>query len=185
MHVLTSLASCLSSLGESLPSVLDAYCQYSTAVVMYDVHEAETRVHIPAHGGSEAQNGSPDSILSHEPKPLMKHRPPPPKISAISGTTLAGSTQVSLIIPYPNLAKSARRFFSIYGADKLIIYPPTSARTLGRSFLQSTGSDMYRYGGSSSSRGDGNAAEQHHKGEWRLSRCAWIWVGHSYDGRNG
>ncbi|GJU48645.1 hypothetical protein Tco_1218200 [Tanacetum coccineum] len=34
---------------------------------------------IPAHGVSEAHNGSPHSILSHEPKPLGKHRPPPPQ----------------------------------------------------------------------------------------------------------
>ncbi|GKD21985.1 hypothetical protein Tco_1223688 [Tanacetum coccineum] len=67
-----SLASCLSSLEESLPSVPDAYA-------VSDVHGAETRVHILAHGGSEAQNGPPDSILSHEPKPLGKHRPPPPQ----------------------------------------------------------------------------------------------------------
>ncbi|GKA69142.1 hypothetical protein Tco_0775206 [Tanacetum coccineum] len=72
-----SLASSLSSLGESLPSVPDAY-EYPAAVVVSDVHGAETRVHIPAHGGFEAHNGPPDSILSHEPKPLGKHRPPPP-----------------------------------------------------------------------------------------------------------
>ncbi|GKA59291.1 hypothetical protein Tco_0758604 [Tanacetum coccineum] len=69
-----SLVSCLSSLGESLPSVPDAY-----AVAVSDVHGAETRVHIPAHGGSEAQNGLPESILSHEPKPLGKRKPPPPQ----------------------------------------------------------------------------------------------------------
>ncbi|GKA67104.1 hypothetical protein Tco_0766912 [Tanacetum coccineum] len=44
-----------------------------------DVHRAGTRVHIPARGGSEAHNGPPDSILSHKPKPLEKHRPPPPQ----------------------------------------------------------------------------------------------------------
>ncbi|GJY18901.1 hypothetical protein Tco_0390392 [Tanacetum coccineum] len=65
----SSLASCLSSLKESLPSVPDAY-GYSAAVAVSYVHGAETRVHIPAHGGSEAQNGPPNSILSHEPKPL-------------------------------------------------------------------------------------------------------------------
>ncbi|GKB42386.1 hypothetical protein Tco_0887328 [Tanacetum coccineum] len=65
-----SLTSCLISLEESLPSVSDAYD-------VSDVHGAETRVHIRAHGGSEAQNGPPDSILLHEPKPLGKHRPPP------------------------------------------------------------------------------------------------------------
>ncbi|GKF75350.1 hypothetical protein Tco_0224794, partial [Tanacetum coccineum] len=42
-----------------------------------DVHEAKTRVHIPAHSGSEAHNGLPDSIISHEPKPLKKYRHPP------------------------------------------------------------------------------------------------------------
>ncbi|GKE36652.1 hypothetical protein Tco_1460057 [Tanacetum coccineum] len=90
---------------ESLPSVPDAYDQslkvlpsrpaasgseshvpdarseleYPATVAMSDVHGAETRVHIPAPGGSEAQNGPPDSILSHEPKPLEKHKPPPPQ----------------------------------------------------------------------------------------------------------
>ncbi|GKG59451.1 hypothetical protein Tco_0605102, partial [Tanacetum coccineum] len=38
-----------------------------------------TRVHTPAHGGSEAHNGLPDSILPNEPKPLRKHRHPPPQ----------------------------------------------------------------------------------------------------------
>ncbi|GKB98407.1 hypothetical protein Tco_0984544 [Tanacetum coccineum] len=77
-----SLVSCLSSLEESLPSVPDA-----NAVVMSDVHGAETRVHIPSvsrvhthgHGGSEAHDGLPESILSSEPKPLGKHRPPHPQ----------------------------------------------------------------------------------------------------------
>ncbi|GKC68609.1 hypothetical protein Tco_1101207, partial [Tanacetum coccineum] len=99
-----SLASCLASLKESLPSVPDAYGQsleallsqpaifrseshvpgavfekeYPVTIAMSDEHGAETRVHIPAHGGFEAQNGLSDSILSHEPKPLRKHRPHPP-----------------------------------------------------------------------------------------------------------
>nr|GFB59978.1 hypothetical protein [Tanacetum cinerariifolium] len=73
-----SLISCLSSLEESLSSMPDAY-EYYTAVVTSDVHGAETRVHIPTHSGSEAQNGPPDSILSSEPKPLVQHRPPPPQ----------------------------------------------------------------------------------------------------------
>ncbi|GJY72512.1 hypothetical protein Tco_0476215 [Tanacetum coccineum] len=75
----SSLASCLSSLGESLPSVPDAY-GYSAAVVVSNVHGAETRVYIPAHGGSEAQNGPPNSIISYEPKPLRNHTPPPPQL---------------------------------------------------------------------------------------------------------
>ncbi|GKC98251.1 hypothetical protein Tco_1168526, partial [Tanacetum coccineum] len=100
-----SLASCLSSFEESLLSVTDTYGQslkallsqpaasgseshvygvvseeeYPITVDVFDEHGAETRVHIPAHGGSETQNGLPDSILSYEPKPLGKHRPPPPQ----------------------------------------------------------------------------------------------------------
>nr|GEW72024.1 hypothetical protein [Tanacetum cinerariifolium] len=50
----SSLVSCLPSLGESLPSVLDAYA----------VSGAESHVHTPAPGGSEAQNGLPNSIIS-------------------------------------------------------------------------------------------------------------------------
>ncbi|GJY31124.1 hypothetical protein Tco_0414619, partial [Tanacetum coccineum] len=73
-----SLASCLSSYGESLPSVLDAY-EYPATVAVSDVHGARTRVHILVHGVSEANNGPSDSVLLHEPKPLRKHRPPPPQ----------------------------------------------------------------------------------------------------------
>ncbi|GJT56910.1 hypothetical protein Tco_0991964 [Tanacetum coccineum] len=51
--------------------------EYPATIAVSDVHGAGTRVHIPAHGGSEAYNGPPDSILSHEPKPLKKYRPPP------------------------------------------------------------------------------------------------------------
>ncbi|GKF85713.1 hypothetical protein Tco_0253540, partial [Tanacetum coccineum] len=50
---------------------------YPATIVVSDVHGAGTRVHIPAHGGSEASNRPPNSILSHEPKPLRKHGPPP------------------------------------------------------------------------------------------------------------
>ncbi|GJT32349.1 hypothetical protein Tco_0922768 [Tanacetum coccineum] len=37
-----------------------------------------SRVHTHDHDRSEAPDQSPDSILSSEPKPLGKHRPPPP-----------------------------------------------------------------------------------------------------------
>ncbi|GKG41259.1 hypothetical protein Tco_0470471, partial [Tanacetum coccineum] len=37
-----------------------------------------SRVHTHDHGGSEAPDGSPNSILLREPKPLGKHKPPPP-----------------------------------------------------------------------------------------------------------
>nr|GEV38898.1 hypothetical protein [Tanacetum cinerariifolium] len=66
-----SLVSCLPSLGESLPSVPNAYA-------VSGVSGAETRVHTPAPGESEAHNGLPDSILLSEPKPLMQHMPHPP-----------------------------------------------------------------------------------------------------------
>ncbi|GKF90875.1 hypothetical protein Tco_0274576, partial [Tanacetum coccineum] len=68
----SSLASCLSSLGESLSFVPDAY-----AVDVPDVPGYGSHVHTHDHDGYEAPDGSPDSILSSEPKPLRKHRPPP------------------------------------------------------------------------------------------------------------
>ncbi|GKE00546.1 hypothetical protein Tco_1388529, partial [Tanacetum coccineum] len=68
----SSLISCLSSLEESLPSMLDAY-----AITVPDVPGYGSHVHTHDHDGSEAPDGSPDSILSSEPKPLRKHRPPP------------------------------------------------------------------------------------------------------------
>ncbi|GKF94178.1 hypothetical protein Tco_0283878, partial [Tanacetum coccineum] len=37
-----------------------------------------SRVHTHDHYGSEAPDESSDLILSSEPKPLGKHRPPPP-----------------------------------------------------------------------------------------------------------
>ncbi|GJX53587.1 hypothetical protein Tco_0281956 [Tanacetum coccineum] len=66
----SSLISCLSSLGESLPSV--------PAIAVPDVPGYESRVHTHDYDRSEAPDGSPDSIQSSEPKPLEKHRPPPP-----------------------------------------------------------------------------------------------------------
>ncbi|GKE40374.1 hypothetical protein Tco_1463779, partial [Tanacetum coccineum] len=60
-----------------IPGAVSEY-GYSIAVAVSDVHGDETRVHIHAHGGSEAHNGPPDLILSYKPKPLGKHRPPPP-----------------------------------------------------------------------------------------------------------
>ncbi|GJX08787.1 hypothetical protein Tco_0196719 [Tanacetum coccineum] len=68
----SSLVLCLSSLGESLPSVHGAY-----AVVVPDVPGYESRVHTHDHDGSEAPDRSPDSILSSKPKPLGKPKPPP------------------------------------------------------------------------------------------------------------
>ncbi|GJS98785.1 hypothetical protein Tco_0819955 [Tanacetum coccineum] len=69
----SSLISYLSSLEESLPSVPSTY-----AVAVPDVPGYKSRVHTHDHGGSDAPDGLPDSILSSEPKPLRKHRPPPP-----------------------------------------------------------------------------------------------------------
>nr|GEW56089.1 hypothetical protein [Tanacetum cinerariifolium] len=56
----------------------DAY-EYSAAVAVSDVPGSETHVRTPTHGGSEAYNELPDSIPSNDPKPLGKHRPPPPQ----------------------------------------------------------------------------------------------------------
>ncbi|GKG05335.1 hypothetical protein Tco_0325421, partial [Tanacetum coccineum] len=67
-----SFVLCLSSLGESLP-----YMPYVYVVAVSDVPGSGTRVHTTAHGGSEAHNGLPDSILPNESKPLGKHMPPP------------------------------------------------------------------------------------------------------------
>ncbi|GKF83880.1 hypothetical protein Tco_0248778, partial [Tanacetum coccineum] len=73
-----SLASCLLSLEESLLSVPDAYGQSLAAFPSQPAaSRTGTRVHILAHGVYETHNGPPDSILSDEPKPLGKHRPPP------------------------------------------------------------------------------------------------------------
>ncbi|GKG38759.1 hypothetical protein Tco_0460471, partial [Tanacetum coccineum] len=47
-------------------------------VVVPNVLGYESRGHTHDHDGSEAPDGSPDSILLSEPKPLGKHRPPPP-----------------------------------------------------------------------------------------------------------
>ncbi|GJX46184.1 hypothetical protein Tco_0271374 [Tanacetum coccineum] len=73
-----SLVSYLSSLGESLPSIPYVYGQSLEALPSQSAASgSETRVHTPAHGGSEAHNEPPDLILPNKPKPLGKHRPPP------------------------------------------------------------------------------------------------------------
>ncbi|GKG42780.1 hypothetical protein Tco_0477078, partial [Tanacetum coccineum] len=59
--------------GESLPSVPDTY-----AVAVSGMLGDGSCVHTHDHGGSEAHDETPDLILSSEPKPLGKHRPPPP-----------------------------------------------------------------------------------------------------------
>ncbi|GJY20655.1 hypothetical protein Tco_0393221 [Tanacetum coccineum] len=46
-------------------------------VTVTDVPGDGSRVHTHDHGRSGAPDGSPDLILSSEPKPLGKHRPPP------------------------------------------------------------------------------------------------------------
>ncbi|GKG24233.1 hypothetical protein Tco_0392269 [Tanacetum coccineum] len=53
--------------------------RFSTiSVAVYGVPRDGSRVHTQDHDGSEAPDESLDSILSSEPKPLGKHRPPPP-----------------------------------------------------------------------------------------------------------
>ncbi|GKE01764.1 hypothetical protein Tco_1389747 [Tanacetum coccineum] len=80
LHVAHHIASNLGD-GESLPSGPSAYDQSLEALLTQPAaSESEDRshVHIHDHDGSEAPDESPDSILSSEPKPLEKHRPPPP-----------------------------------------------------------------------------------------------------------
>ncbi|GKC84527.1 hypothetical protein Tco_1140244, partial [Tanacetum coccineum] len=54
---------------------------YPAAVAVSGVPGDGSRVHTHDHDRSEAPDESLDSILSSEPKPLRKHRhPPPPSI---------------------------------------------------------------------------------------------------------
>ncbi|GKG02352.1 hypothetical protein Tco_0309988 [Tanacetum coccineum] len=54
-------------------------CLTSTiTVALSGVPEDGSHVHTHDHDGSEAPDELSDSILSSEPKPLGKHRPPPP-----------------------------------------------------------------------------------------------------------
>ncbi|GKD33192.1 hypothetical protein Tco_1248701, partial [Tanacetum coccineum] len=69
----------------SLSSGSGAYDQSLEALLTQSAaYESESRVpdrshvHTHDHDGSEAPDELPDSILSNEPKPLGKHRPPPP-----------------------------------------------------------------------------------------------------------
>ncbi|GJZ36260.1 hypothetical protein Tco_0582077 [Tanacetum coccineum] len=70
------------SLGESLPSVPYIYGQSLEALPSQSAASG-SESHIwdscayTAHGGFEAYNELPDSILPNEPKPLGKHRPHP------------------------------------------------------------------------------------------------------------
>ncbi|GJX28710.1 hypothetical protein Tco_0236789 [Tanacetum coccineum] len=70
-----------------------------------------TRMYTHDHDGSEAPDELHDSILSSEPKPFKKHRPPPP-LSILSHG-------------------------DIYRADKPIIYPLTSGRSSSGTLLTS------------------------------------------------
>nr|GEU81015.1 hypothetical protein [Tanacetum cinerariifolium] len=72
-----SFVSCLPSLGESLPSMPDAYGQSLEALPSQSA-ASRSEFHVPG-ALSEAHNELPDSILSNQPKPLGKHMPPPPQ----------------------------------------------------------------------------------------------------------
>ncbi|GKD84985.1 hypothetical protein Tco_1356139, partial [Tanacetum coccineum] len=61
----------------SLPAVTDAYGQ-SLEALPSQLAASRSKSYVPG-AGSGAQNEPPDSILSYEPKPLEKHRPPPPQ----------------------------------------------------------------------------------------------------------
>ncbi|GJZ37202.1 hypothetical protein Tco_0583393 [Tanacetum coccineum] len=47
-------------------------------IAVFGVPGDESRVHTHDHDVSDAPDESPNSILLSEPKPLRKHRPPPP-----------------------------------------------------------------------------------------------------------
>ncbi|GKG09846.1 hypothetical protein Tco_0338592 [Tanacetum coccineum] len=69
----------ISMMGESLPSGPGAYDQsLEVLLTQHAASESESHVHTHDHDGSGAPDKSPDSILSNEPKPRGKHRPPPP-----------------------------------------------------------------------------------------------------------
>nr|GEV23374.1 hypothetical protein [Tanacetum cinerariifolium] len=133
-----SLVSCLLSLKESLPSVPDAY-EYPAAIAVFDVPGSGTRVHTPAHGGSKAHNEPPDSILSNEPKPLRKHRPPLLQ-SVWSPDGLFYPSKASR----PAARPRANKHEFLRGGSSV----------LGISSLWSTVGGMYRGGGSGGSGGD-------------------------------
>ncbi|GJR97375.1 hypothetical protein Tco_0269549 [Tanacetum coccineum] len=61
-------------------STICAY-EYPATIAVSGVPGDGSHVNTHDHDGSEAPDESPDSILSSEPKPLGKHRhPPPPSI---------------------------------------------------------------------------------------------------------
>ncbi|GJR26474.1 hypothetical protein Tco_1102706 [Tanacetum coccineum] len=80
----------------TLPEVKRNKTKYPVAVAVSDVLGDGSSMHTHDHGGSEAPDGSPDSILSSGPKPLGKHKPP------------------------PCLLKSHPISHNIYGADKVL-----------------------------------------------------------------
>ncbi|GKB09738.1 hypothetical protein Tco_0838050 [Tanacetum coccineum] len=61
--------------GQSLEALLT---QPAASETVSGVPEDGSRMPTHDHDGSEAPDESPDSILSSEPMPLGKHRPPPP-----------------------------------------------------------------------------------------------------------
>nr|GEW84040.1 hypothetical protein [Tanacetum cinerariifolium] len=124
---------------ESLPSVPDAY-------VVSGMPGAKTRVYTPAHGGSKAQNGLPDSILSTSSVTLVLTSPK--VMGAISGTASAGSTQV---IPRP-LVGLAGELSPISYLDPIVDKQLLQGGISGISSLRSIGGGMYRGSGSG---GDG------------------------------
>ncbi|GKC01132.1 hypothetical protein Tco_0987268 [Tanacetum coccineum] len=139
-----SLASCLSSHEESLPSVPDAY-----AIAVSDVPGYGSRAHTHDHGGSEAPDRSPDSILSSEPKLLGKHKPPP--IPSILSLGESSYPPISLAVELSLISYQEPR------VDKHNLLRGGCSDS-GISSLRSTSGGMYRDGGSGGSGGDGNAA---------------------------
>ncbi|GJT83830.1 hypothetical protein Tco_1058172 [Tanacetum coccineum] len=147
----------------------------TSMVTVSDVSGDGSRVHTHGHDGSEATDESLDSILSSEPKPLGKHRPPPPPSILSPGDKLCDPT-IDLShghrcylwnCPDGVLPNYPRPLVGLAVELSPISYlePRVDKHNLLRggcldsrmSSLRSTGDGMYRDGGSGGSGGDGNA----------------------------
>ncbi|GJT31707.1 hypothetical protein Tco_0098395 [Tanacetum coccineum] len=138
-------------------------------VAVFDVPGNGSHVHTHDHNGSEAPDGSPDSILSSEPKPLGKHYKPPLHHRILSWRVfLSPNSKLNRCESY-QLVVSIETYYpehplvcikSGYHAHGVTQDSVTLVLT---SF---PGGSMYRDGGSGGSGGNGNAIVIHHKGMW-------------------
>ncbi|GKE49007.1 hypothetical protein Tco_1480265 [Tanacetum coccineum] len=124
------------------------------AYAMPDVPGYGSRVHTHDYDRSEALDRSPNSVLSSDPKPLRKYRPPPPQ-SILSPGESSYPPKVNRPIVGLGVELSPISYLEPR-VDKHNLLQGGSSY-FGTSSLWSTGGGMYRDGGSSGSGGDGNA----------------------------